>query len=318
MGKIGRRSFLALGTAVAAAPFLPAATGKVDEDLAVFLSDIHVSAGTKGHYGKDLPKIVDRILALKPRPRTVVDFGDLACGTGELEAYRLARPQFERLWAAGIRTIHLMGNHDRRGNFRTVFPEAAKATLVPDRQVYELHFKHLDFLFLDTLGGDDNGTDQHPKPDLGDAQTAYLKNYLAAAKRPFMIGSHHQLGSFRFGKENLKDVLLKNPQCAGFVHGHLHTWSTEWFPSPHWKYLTSFHAVGLPSADCDGDIGFVLFRPLADRAVFKLDQWDFWFHRPVRAGEVAPPCWRQRVEDNMRGGGVTLVYDRRVPANVKI
>ena len=121
-----------------------------DENLAVFLSDIHV--GSEVPYAFDrLVKAVDDILAMRPRPRNVVVFGDLAHHYGRDEDYALSRPQIERLEKGGVKVTIGMGNHDRRDHFRKFYPDADRKSLVPGLFVSKVSLPHCDILMLDTL-----------------------------------------------------------------------------------------------------------------------------------------------------------------------
>ena len=88
-----RREFFIGATVASTLPVVAKAmmSGGVDDHLSVFLSDIHVSGeNVKGTVWGDQPtyqnplfeKVVDEILAMRPRPKRVVCFGDVALWFG--------------------------------------------------------------------------------------------------------------------------------------------------------------------------------------------------------------------------------------------
>ena len=137
---IGRRSFLGLAAATGAAGCISnpapavgekrsqqAATlpGGKDENLTVFVTDIHVS-GLPDAFPKPcerLSRFVDEVLAMNPRPARVVSLGDLAYLHGLPEDYAKSKPLLKKLADAGIELVFAMGNHDRRSAFKEAWPE---------------------------------------------------------------------------------------------------------------------------------------------------------------------------------------------------
>jgi len=67
----------------------------------------------------------------------VVCLGDLAWCYGHRADYVDTRPLLDRLAEAGIELTLGMGNHDRRENFLSVWPEYRRRTLVRDRSVFK-------------------------------------------------------------------------------------------------------------------------------------------------------------------------------------
>ena len=68
---------------------------------------------------------VAEILSMRPLPRNVLVFGDVAytCGLGV--DYDFSRPLFGKLEDAGMAVTIGMGNHDRRSEYAKRWPEAA-------------------------------------------------------------------------------------------------------------------------------------------------------------------------------------------------
>ena len=111
---IGRRSFLGLAAATGAAGCLskskpggsqlvatelPPPPGGKDENLTVFVTDIHVS-GLPDAFPKPcerLARFVDEVLAMNPRPARVVSLGDLAYLHGLPEDYAKSKPILKKL-----------------------------------------------------------------------------------------------------------------------------------------------------------------------------------------------------------------------------
>ena len=109
--------------------------GGQDESLSVFISDLHVGGANKSlaYTGPRLEKVIDAILAMCPRPKRVVCFGDIAMSYGLTVDYAASKPILQRIVDAGI-DLHLtMGNHDRRSGFLKYWPEYGKNALVPGR-----------------------------------------------------------------------------------------------------------------------------------------------------------------------------------------
>ena len=89
---IGRRGFLGLGAAAAASVFMPvlkadicadlpgdASSARFDDNLVAFLADIHAGADKKCSVARrKFKETVDEILAMRPLPRNVLVFGDIA------------------------------------------------------------------------------------------------------------------------------------------------------------------------------------------------------------------------------------------------
>ena len=169
---IGRRSFLGLAAATGAAGCLskskpggsqlvatelPQSPGGKDENLTVFVTDIHVS-GLPDAFPKPcerLARFVDEVLAMNPRPARVVSLGDLAYLHGLPEDYAKSKPILKKLEDAGIELAFAMGNHDRRSAFKEAWPEYVAKSPVPGRIVNIVSLGTADLVVLDGLQGSD-------------------------------------------------------------------------------------------------------------------------------------------------------------------
>ncbi len=123
--------------------------GKFDENLVVFISDLHTNPG--GYQPNRLRRTIADILKMKPLPLNVIALGDLAYLLGKPEEYALLKEIITPMETAGIHFTMAMGNHDRRDNFAAAFPKHAAASLLPDRFVYIVEPPYADIIVLDSL-----------------------------------------------------------------------------------------------------------------------------------------------------------------------
>ena len=306
-----RREFFIGAAAVTAAPMVSKAMmagNCADENLSVFISDIHVSGpDVRGTVRGDQPtytrayfdRTVDEILAMSPRPKRVVCFGDIAMWFGMHQDYEASLPGFRRLREAGVDVALALGNHDKRGVFARYHPEQAKASPVPGRIVSVVDLGTCDLLLLDSLNetSPDEGVMNAGGGCIDRAQWDWLKAEAARRTRPFLCGAHHsprQLVQEEGGRKLDVLVFLKeSPWFRGWVRGHDHFWSTEF----HFQKEKTFPNVALPSTGFWGDVGFVTCRTYDDRAVLTLAERDFFYPKPLPAGERRPSAWDRQVAD---------------------
>lgn len=277
-------------------------TGKFDDGLAVLVSDLHVGGAADcplHHSGPALKRIVDEILAMDPLPRHVVCLGDIGYLYGDPADYRISRPILQPLLDAGIDFRTAMGNHDRRSGFLAMWPEYRASTLVPGRIVSVVAMRDCDIVLLDTLkGADDRGLhDMGPGDGTVDPeQLAWFDDYVAKAKRPFFVATHHTTDLRLPGTDRLELHALKSPYACGWLQGHDHEWRSS-FRFQSWSTHLTLPTLTLPSTGLWGDIGYVLFRTTPTEATAELVQHDFYFPSPVPPAER--PCdWDIRVRDN--------------------
>lgn len=308
---ITRRGFF-FGAAAAAAG---AAFGndEVDGNLTVFLSDIHISGvGVKGqptYQNPLLDKAIDQILALRPRPRRAVVFGDVALWRGLAADYAESAPRLKRLSDAGIEVTVTTGNHDHRETLFAAYPDQAKRTPVPGRVTSAVDLGTADLLLLDSL--DENpkgeGSNNAVAGTLDEGQAKWLKEWAASAKRPFFVGAHHPPEEVPVDGRNLLAKFETNKFFAGYIHGHNHRWYLRWFHNGY-RRRHVVRIACLPSTGWWGTIGFSLFRTFADRAELALAPGnDFFFPKPLDPGEQRPPEWDDIVGEE-RGGKCVFRY----------
>lgn len=294
-----------------------------DERLAVFLADVHVNGldayvdqAKKGKPVKPcmreyLVRSVDEILAMNPRPRYVIVFGDIAYLNGRACDYARSKPQLKRLTDAGIRLTLGLGNHDHRAAFFDAWPEYRERTLLKDHVVTVTEMPDVDLVMLDTLT--DNGVAETRNPvngSLSKAEQRWIVSKLRKWKRPFLVGAHHRLnGDLRVEVKDGKTIPLaeflrtKCPNYRGFIHGHSHRWVPTPLPD---DYLGRPHLT-LPSNGCWGDIGYVLFRMTPERGVASLVMKDF-FKKYGLPPEERPASWSVRVADTVEAR-CTFAFD---------
>lgn len=273
-------------------------TAAIDEDLWVFVSDLHVHP--EGYQPEQLRKVVNEILRMNPLPSAVIEFGDLAYLTGRVEEYELAKEILAPIEAAGIRLVLGMGNHDRREEFAQVFPEHAAQSLLKHRYVNIVEGKYADLIMLDTLNqGDDKSTWITPGT-MDEEQRTWLANTLANYKKPVFVASHHPIKEV-----GIANLLFSAPTCVGYVHGHDHRWLTNWLEH-NYGDTHIIPTLCLPSTGHWGDIGFVTLRQSVNEAVAQLHQNEFFFPYPV-AETDKPKQWDVIVEDH-KNLKCTFVY----------
>ena len=300
---MNRRDFLmgaiCAGAGGAGCRSLRTACGQ-DENLSVFISDLHVGGANKklAYTGPRLEKVVDEILAMSPRPKRVVCFGDIALTYGLAADYAVSKPMLKRLESAGI-DLHLtMGNHDRRSSFLKHWPECGERALVPGRLTQVVPLGFADLVLLDTLKGADDRAENDMGPvggTIDPAQLAWFEKFVAEARRPFFVGSH-QFHDLRIDGERPVARAAKSAFFAGWIYGHEHVWC-PYIAVASWKHSLVYPTLALPSTGLWGDIGYVLFRTDANGATAELVQSDFYMQTPT-AHAVPPRFWAARTRDN--------------------
>lgn len=321
MKNINRRDFLSLGSLAVCATslvgFANAADGvvPVDPNLSVFLSDIHVSGkNVKGQPTYQNPlfeKVVSQILAMNPRPKRALIFGDIALWNGISADYEESLPMIQKLKDAGIDVYLTTGNHDHREPLFRYHPKQKEITPVPGRFVSVVDVGTADFVLLDTLNetGEVEGKGNAVDGTLDKEQCEWLLKFAAAAKRPFFCGAHHPSRELSFRGKKLLAHLEDNPNFVGYVHGHNHRWYNEWF---NYTYSKS-HVVRsacLPSTGWWGNIGFATFRTHSDKAELSFVQNDFFFPAPLKPGQKRPAEWNQIMREAAAGAPCTFLYGR--------
>lgn len=317
-----RRGFFIGAAATAAVPVMAKAmrTGtEVDDNLSVFISDIHVSGpDVKGTPRGDQPtwsnslfeKTVDEILAMRPRPRRVVCFGDISLWFGYHQDYEASLSGFKRLADAGIELHLTVGNHDKREVFQRYHPQCAKASPVPGRFVSVINLGSCDLILLDSLneGPGGEGTSNPVGGTIDKAQWDWLAAEAKRRTRPFLCGAHHSprdmVQTVGEKREDVMSLLVNLPLFKGWVRGHEHAWG-KGFASRGYGTQAPIREAVLPSTGCWGDIGYAVMRTSPGRAELSLVQNDYFFPGPLKEGEVRPAVWDEIVAEN-RGARCTF------------
>ena len=315
--ELTRRGFLVGAGAIAADGALGTTrpANAHDPNLMVFFSDIHQHDNTvRWKNGPTqanfvLPELVKEVLSLRPLPANAVVFGDFSASCGWIEDFRLAAAALKPLSDAGIALTLGMGNHDNRAMFMKVFPDYKARCLVPGRIVSTVSTPNADLIMLDTLKsleGEDwaepTSKGSHVEGTIDAAQRTWLRETLAAAKRPTFVGAHHNAREVGIVKE-----IVTSPNVFGYIFGHEHVWD-ETFLSDGYANSQTVQMATLPSGGFWGDIGYALFRTFEDRAELTVRQTDFWFNRRWQ-NKPRPKNWTERVKMH-DGRKVTFWYDK--------
>ena len=309
-----RKEFLASMLALGGAAILPAnatvlkrmeallaeaPTKKIDPNLTILLSDIHICGefkdGKPAHYPYNptsLQICINDILAMRPLPANVLVFGDVAWDYGFEEDYRYAAELLSPLEKAGIKVTLGMGNHDRRASFFKVFPQYAASTPVKGRVVSVVELPDVDFVMLDSLA---ELPDLKPRQsttvdgNMSDEQIEWLKGFLAERTRPVILGAHHPMNEM----PNLTKLITESAAVVGYIYGHVHIWNKSVSILRPRVPQRMVPTVALP-ATFYGDIGFAVMRTSPKGANITYSSKGFWWPQPM---ENPPVEWAQRQKD---------------------
>ena len=109
--------------------------------------------------------------------------------------------------------------------FFNVFSEYRTSTKVSGRVVSVVELPDFDFVVLDSL---DELPDLKPRQatkvsgTMDKAQLEWLESFLATAKRPVVLSSHHSMGEL----PGVEGLIVKYPEVvAGYIYGHHHIWN---------------------------------------------------------------------------------------------
>lgn len=308
-----RRTFFKGAAATAAFPFVANAMKAdcVDQNLSVFMSDIHVAGMVNKQPTYQNPlfeKAVDQVLAMRPRPKRVVVFGDIALWVGRHQDYEASLPGLMRLREAGIDLVVTTGNHDHRDAMSKYHKEQYQASPVAGRFVSAVDLGTADLFLMDSLKENAKGEGSGNAVDgaLDEEQQHWLYEVAHAAKRPFFVGAHHPIDELKFGKKPLITMLDEVDNFAGYIHGHDHRWYRKWHHVGYSKRRIHRSAC-LPSTGWWGDIGFATMRTYADRAELAVVENDFFFPKPLAEGERRPREWDLLIAES-RGTSCIFTY----------
>lgn len=266
------------------------ASGRYDDDLVILISDMHVKPGS--HTPDYLTRVVREVLQMKPLPRNVIGLGDLANLYGHTEDYECARQLLAPLEEAGIQVTMAMGNHDRRDNFASVFPEKAALSRVAGRMVFLVETPRADFFVLDSLQEDPDPAKWITPGDIDKEQMEWLRATLKDYPKPVFVTAHHHIDETK-----LLPLLRENPSCCGYIFGHEHRWRTD-SPVFQWGQRGILRTMCLPSTGYWGDIGYVELHLHEDHAEATLHQSEYFFNYPLKQGEQRPLQWTLNARDN--------------------
>ena len=244
----------------AALPADDAGTIPTDENLVVLVSDPHIGVdamkeGYAANNDQKLSAVIDRVLAMNPRPAQLLILGDLAYDKGTRADYELSKPILARLDAARIPWTVLFGNHDRRAPFAEVYPDRAAKTEVTGRLVTIVKTPKRDFILLDSLheGSVGSAPDELQKKWLAET----LADYQKSGKKVY-VASHHPSD-----EAGVADVIADSPAVVGYLFGHWHRWvRPEKGPVPHFCVTSCAYR--------DPPLGFMTLRLGDEQDVFTL------------------------------------------------
>ncbi|MCF0176629.1 MAG: metallophosphoesterase [Bacteroidales bacterium] len=278
------------------------AKGRFDEDLVVFISDIHCNPDS--YQPAYLKKVVDDILAMKPLPANVIALGDLAFQTGQPYEYACLKKVIAPIEEAGIKLTMAMGNHDRREEFGEAFPHLASKSLLPNRYVYKVETPKADFIVLDSLQQGEDKTKWITPGFIDENQKEWLRKTLSGyVDKPVFVCTHHPIT-----ETQISDILLACPCCSGYIYGHNHRFRKDWMLKSY-SDRRIIRSLCIPSTGHWGDIGHVELRLEDDKAVATLMERDFFFPAPAASPEEAPALWREIAADQ-KGASCNFSYCR--------
>jgi len=265
--------------------------GKFDEDLIVFLTDVHLNPGEYQH--DRAKKIVSDILSMKPLPANVIVLGDLAYLTGGIKEYTALKEVVKPIEDAGIQLTLAMGNHDRRENFAEIFPNHKAKSLLPDRYVYIVKTPKVDVIVLDSLQQGEDTTTWITPGQLSDSEISWLKSTLSAhSDKPVFVCSHHPISELK-----IQQLLLDNYCVKGYIYGHDHRWRRDFF-TRNYSGSDLVQTLCLPSTGHWGDIGLTTMEITDETATAYLHQDDFYFPEPAKSPDSIPSQWKLMIEEH--------------------
>jgi 3',5'-cyclic-AMP phosphodiesterase len=259
------------------------------------ISDLHITPpGTLAYGCVDtaayLARAIDALNALDPRPDAVIVTGDLV-DAGGIDEYEQLRALLDRLEMP----CHLLvGNHDDRANFRSVF--GARAVVADDGFVhYTIDIGGVRVIALDTL---DPGSGAGR---LCTARLEWLEARLDEARDlPVLIAMHHPpiltgisfMDAIRLAPDDSRalDALLRRyPNVGRIVCGHVHRAITAAFGgSIAWCSPSTAHQVALQLKP-DGADAFVLEPPAFGLHLWRAETGLVTHCRSVEQGDGSHP-----------------------------
>ncbi len=263
--------------------------GKFDDDTVVFISDLHIKPG--GWQPEHLVQTINDILKMNPLPRNIIALGDLAYLTGKPEEYALLREIIKPIERAGITLTLGMGNHDRRENFASAFPEYAAKSQLKGYMTYVVDTPRAAFVIMDSLQEGEDHDKWITAGKIEDDQRQWLTEKLKEFTKPLFVCSHHPIN-----ETAVKDILVNTTTC-GYIHGHDHVWRPGW-AKRNYSSTRIVPTLCIPSTGFWGDIGYIVLSLKEKYAVAELKQYDFYFPKPIENIADRPLEWQFMVEDH--------------------
>lgn len=168
---------------------------------------------------KRLDAVLATLAGLQPRPDLLLATGDLT-EDGSVASYRTLKAIFDAL---PFPVLPVIGNHDRRGNFLSVFDELP---VTGGFVQYVADHGPLRIVLLDTVEEGRHGG------GLDDARAAWLDAELARSRRPTLVVMHHpplETGNSWMTESldapwvrRLEAVISRHPHVLRLLAGHLH------------------------------------------------------------------------------------------------
>jgi len=234
-----RRSFLQVGAAAAISPWASINSDAAEADpWFALLADTHIDAdpaktARNTNMAENLKTVVAEILAEPTRPEFAFVNGDCAYNTGLKGDYETFRSLLQPLLDAGV-PVHLtMGNHDDRGPFYELFPEAnAESGNKIERHVSVVESARANWIFVDTLKEVNKVTGE-----IGAEQRQWIAQavdrYSADGKPTLLVGHHYAQYMPEGSTETISgladtvefmDLLRSRPQIIAYIFGHSHSY----------------------------------------------------------------------------------------------
>lgn len=283
------------------------------------LSDTHFIAGDGPLYGSvdsegHLKELFEELESSGSRPEAIVFTGDLA-DLGDPEAYAKLReivdPVAERM---GAKVIWVMGNHDRRENFRSGLLDQQPSTSPVDR----VHMINgLRIITLDsTVPGQHYGV-------VTDSQLDWLAEELSMpAPHGTLIAMHHPpvpsvldlaiLVELR--EQDALAEVIRGSDVRGIIAGHLHYSTTSTFAG----VPVSVASATCYTQDLNVPVGGTRARDGAQAFNLVHVYEDTVLHSVVPIGQYAPVSYTSPAETAaiLEANGVTVPLSTTAPASV--
>lgn len=233
-----RRSFIQASAIAALSPWGICADAAQEAPWFAMLADPHIAADpaktARGiNMAGNLKKAVAEILAEPSLPEFAFVNGDCAFNVGLRADYETFRSLVQPLLDAGV-PVHLtMGNHDDRGPFYELFPEAmAQPATALKRQVSTVESSQAVWIFIDTLKEVNKVTGE-----VGAEQRQWISTEIdrggATGKAVVVVGHHYpqdKPGESSGVISGLADtvefleLLRSKPQVKAYIFGHSHNY----------------------------------------------------------------------------------------------